>query len=47
VRTSEKAREFFSAHSIKGYGLDSSIGLTGAIWAKSYSARRLVPPTED
>ena len=45
VRTSERAREFFSAHSIQGYALNSSIGLTGAIWAKSYSAHWLVAPT--
>ena len=47
VRTPDKARTFLSEHAVKGYALSSSIGFNGAVWARAYSARWLVPPEDD
>jgi hypothetical protein len=47
VRDSETARRFLSQQAIKGYSLKSSIGFTGAVWARAYTARWLVPPADD
>jgi hypothetical protein len=46
VRAVDTAREFLNARSIKGYAVNSSIGLTGAVWAEGYRARWSVAPSE-
>ena len=47
VATPERARAFLSENPVQGFGVTSSIGFDGAIWARSYSARWLVPPDDD
>jgi hypothetical protein len=47
VATAERARQFLSERAIKGYAVNSSIGFTGAVWARGYSARWVVPPAEE
>jgi len=46
VKTREEAERFCRSNGLKGYSVGSSIGFTGAIWARSFVAHWLAAPSD-
>jgi hypothetical protein len=44
VETRDTAQRLFSEREVKGFSLASSIGFTGAVWARSFAAKWIASP---